>query len=475
MSVNPFVSISRLDGATTLLDTFSESLGKELAAQDLASSTYGPIDEDDTTLKITYGGPINDFDIDVTGDTSWDNTETVDGVTVGAKGELTYEKMEANVKGIGDLVSEGVSSIAPKGITTTSKKVQSLSFSLDGRGSITPSYSYEVKADADLCVATCHSAYSTSTKESGNLDAVDVSVAADLAVKIGYNESGFNYTIEEYTLENLVVTPNFESIYDSAFGTLFGSFSDWWDHAISEEENPFTTIEAKVLDQLQTVDTEIEDKMAAELTDRMNSDSLKGDLDDSFEGLLDYSWNYPDYFINPLISARGVQSGRELPWLGGQARKSDAAGRDDVTLEGLQSLMDSMVNTSKSKVVYEQEGQGNLNRDSSSGFAHQFVFFRDEGYGKKKADIITNFDPKKDSIDLSDFKFKGLDGLSLSSVKNKKQLNKEKERDSNLIYNEKNGALFYDANGSKDGFGKGGMFAMVDSAPNLSEASFEIV
>ena len=475
MSVNPFVFISKLDGATRLLDDLSRSLGKELAAQDLASSTYGPIDEDDTTLTVTYGGPINDFEIDVTGDTSWDDTETIDGITVGAKGELTYETLEVGVEGIGDLISEGFSSIAPKGITTTSQKDQSLTFSLDGRGSITPFYSYEVSADADLCADTCHSAYSTSTKDSGSIDAVDVSVSADLVVEIGYDESSLKYTIEEYALDNLVITPNFESIYDSVFGTLFGTFSDWWGHAISDEENPFATIEATVLDQLEKVDTEIEDEMASELTDRMNSDSLKGVLDDSFAGLLLYSWNFWDYFINPLNSARGVQSSRALPWLGGQARKSDAAGRDDVTLEGLQSLMDSMASTSKTKVVYEQEGQGNLNRDAASGFAHRFVFFRDEGYGKKKADVITNFDPKKDSIDLSDFKFKGLDELSLASVKNKKQLKKEKERDSNLIYNEKNGALFYDANGSKDGFGKGGMFAMVDSAPNLSEASFEIV
>lgn len=476
MSVNPFVLISKLDDATTLLDAFSEILGEELADQDLSSSTYGPIDEDDTTLTVTYGGSINDFDIDVTGDTSWDNTETIDGVTAGDKGELTYEEMEVEIAGIGDLVADGFSSFSPEGITTTSKKVQSLTFSLSTSGDITPSYSYEVKADADLCVdGECTSAYSTSTTESGSLDAVDVSVSADLVVEIGYDKSSLEYTIEEYTLENLVITPNFESIYDSVFGTLFGTFSDWWDDTISDEDNPFTTIEDTVLDRLETVDTEIEDEMAFELTDLMNSDSLKGDLDDSFEGLLDYSWNRSDYFLSSLTSARDVQSRRALPLQGGQARKSDAAGRDGVTLESLQSLMDSMASTSKSKVVYEKEGKGNLNRDASSGFAHRFVFFRDEGYGKNRADVITNFDPKKDSIGLSDFRFKGLDELSFASVKNKKQLGKEKERASNLIYNEKKGGLYFDANGSKAGFGKGGMFAMVDSAPDLSEASFEIV
>ena len=105
-----------------------------------------------------------------------------------------------------------------------------------------------------------------------------------------------------------------------------------------------------------------------------------------------------------------------MPWLGGRARQSDAAGRDAVTLEGLQSLMDSMTSTSKSKAVYEEEGKGNLSRDKSSQLTHRFVFFRDEGYGKKKADIITNFNSKKDSIDLSDFKFKDLEAVSYTHL-----------------------------------------------------------
>ena len=476
MSVNPFVLISKLDKATTLLDAFSEILGEELADQDLSSSTYGPIDQDDTTLTVTYGGSINDFDIDVTGDTSWDNIETIDGVTVGDKGELTYEEMEVEVAGIGDLVSDGFSTFNPEGITTTSKKVQSLTFSLSTSGDITPSYSYEVKADADLCVdGECTTAYSTSTTKSGSLDAIDVSVSADLVVEIGYDKSSKSYTIEEYTVENLVITPNFETIYDSVFGTLFGTFSDWWDDSISDEFNPFTTIENEVLDQLETVDTEIEDEMASELTDLINSDSVKGDLDDSFDGLLDYSWNYSDYFLDSVKSSRHSQSSRAVPWLGGRARQSDAAGRDAVTLEGLQSLMDSMTSTSKSKAVYEEEGKGNLSRDKSSQLTHRFVFFRDEGYGKKKADIITNFNSKKDSIDLSDFKFKDLEELNFASISNTKQLEKEKERASNIIYNKRQGGLYFDANGSKAGFGKGGMFALVDSTPDLGEASFEIV
>ena len=476
MSIDPFVLISKLDKATTLLDAFSEILGEELADQDLSSSTYGPIDQDDTTLTVTYGGSINDFDIDVTGDTSWDNIETIDGVTVGDKGELTYEEMEVEVAGIGDLVSDGFSTFNPEGITTTSKKVQSLTFSLSTSGDITPSYSYEVNADADLCVdGECTSAYSTSTTKSGSLDAIDVAVSADLAVEIGYDKSSLAYTIEEYTVENLVITPNFETIYESAFGTLFGTFSDWWDDTVSDEFNPFTTIENEVLDQLETVDTEIEDEMASDLTDLINSDSVKGELDDSFEGLLDYSWYYSKYPLDSSTSFRRYQSSRAVPWLGGQERQSDAAERDAVTLAGLQSLMDSMTSRSKSKVIHEKEGKGNLSREKSSQFPHRFIFFRDEGYGKKKADVITNFDPKRDSIDLSGFKFSGLDELNFASIKNKKQLGKEKERASNIIYNKQKGGLYFDANGSKAGFGEGGMFALMNSTPDLGEASFEIV
>ena len=68
-----------------------------------------------------------------------------------------------------------------------------------------------------------------------------------------------------------------------------------------------------------------------------------------------------------------------------------------------------------------------------------------------------------------------MDELSFASVKNKKQLGKEKERASNIIYNKQKGGLYFDANGSKAGFGKGGMFALMNSTPDLGEASFEIV
>ena len=75
----------------------------------------------------------------------------------------------------------------------------------------------------------CTSAYSISTTKSVNLHAADVSVSADLGVEIVYKKSSFAYTAEEYTVDNLVITPNFETIQDSVIGTYFGSFSDWWD------------------------------------------------------------------------------------------------------------------------------------------------------------------------------------------------------------------------------------------------------
>ena len=44
--------------------------------------------------------------------------------------------------------------------------------------------------------------------------------------------------------------------------------------------------------------------MASDLTDLINSDSVKGDLDDSFDGLIDDSWNHSASFldsVHPLV------------------------------------------------------------------------------------------------------------------------------------------------------------------------------
>ena len=72
------------------------------------------------------------------------------------------------------------------------------------------------------------------------------------------------------------------------------------------------------MDQLERDDIETEDEMASDLMDLINSDSLKGDLDDLPEGPLDDSWNYSDYFLNSQTSARSFQSSLPLPWLGGR-------------------------------------------------------------------------------------------------------------------------------------------------------------
>ena len=91
------------------MEAFSKILDEELTDQNILLSTYGPVDQDDTTLTATLGRSINDFDR--TGDTSWDNIEMIDGVTVGDRSELTYEEMKVEVAGIGDLVSDGFSTL----------------------------------------------------------------------------------------------------------------------------------------------------------------------------------------------------------------------------------------------------------------------------------------------------------------------------------------------------------------------------
>ena len=143
---------------------------------------------------------------------------------------------------------------------------------------------------------------------------------------------------------------------------------------------------------------------------------------------------------------------------GRQARKPDPVGHDSVMLEGLQWLMGSMARRSKSKVVMRKKAKATIIAISLRNSPHRFVFFRDEGYKKL---ISLKILAQKESIDLSDFKFKGLKKLSFACVSNKKTARKR--------------GFYFKTNGSNIGFGKGGMFALIDSTLDLGEASFEIV
>ena len=79
-------------------------------------------------------------------------------------------------------------------------------------------------------------------------------------------------------------------------------------------------------------------------------------------------------------------------------------------------------------------------------------------------DSITDFTRRQDKIVLDRATFKGLKKIELATVKNVAQAQRSTAK---LTYVRKTGALFFNANGSRNGFGKGGQFADLANGFNL--------
>ena len=78
-----------------------------------------------------------------------------------------------------------------------------------------------------------------------------------------------------------------------------------------------------------------------------------------------------------------------------------------------------------------------------------------------------------------------LDRTTFNNLKNNKfrdsrefevvdRLAEAKNSDAFIVYNEKTGDLFYNTNGSKRGFGGGGLFATLEETPELTAEDFLI-
>jgi len=102
--------------------------------------------------------------------------------------------------------------------------------------------------------------------------------------------------------------------------------------------------------------------------------------------------------------------------------------------------------------------------------ADKFVFSERDLFGSRGADTITDFNPEDgDKLVISPNALPGLTETPVfDSVTSRKALKSAQRSDSDLIYYQPLGQLFYDQNGSRKGFGKGGLFAVIAGAPMLT-------
>jgi len=120
-------------------------------------------------------------------------------------------------------------------------------------------------------------------------------------------------------------------------------------------------------------------------------------------------------------------------------------------------------------------GEGK-DRMTGGGGPDAFIFETAGEFGKQNADVITDFNADQgDRIVIASEAFDGATKIRFKSVTGKKEIRRVTRSNTNFIYDDKTGMLYYDANGKKNGFGPGGEFTQLLGAPEIGKTDLVIV
>ena len=113
---------------------------------------------------------------------------------------------------------------------------------------------------------------------------------------------------------------------------------------------------------------------------------------------------------------------------------------------------------------------------SNDGSLNQDRLYAPDKFNKKSADIITNFNPSTDALEIDTDSF-GIDSsATFAAGKNKKKVKKKlAKQDFDFLYDEKKGGLYFNENGADKGFGDGGIIAILKGAPELTSSNLDFI
>ena len=173
---------------------------------------------------------------------------------------------------------------------------------------------------------------------------------------------------------------------------------------------------------------------------------------------IDYSTNTVIY--NYIITANSTEHNASSNYYG---------------MNGGTATSNSTLSAESPDDVTDVPGNASLQRN---GFHLRFnsgAYFRSQG--ARRVDRIMGFNGANgDKLELKRRVFKGIGELEFQSVDNRRQLKRVAKSDADIIYQESNGRLFFNANGDTKGFGdQGGMFAILESTPFLSSDHFILI
>ena len=126
---------------------------------------------------------------------------------------------------------------------------------------------------------------------------------------------------------------------------------------------------------------------------------------------------------------------------------------------------DKITGTSDNEIL---TGCSNKDKLKGKGGADGFLFQDPIEFGKKKSDVILDFNPSEgDALVLNSDVFNIDETIKIKIVTGKKSAKKAAKSKRQFIYDDKKGLLYFNENGQDKGWGDGGMFAKLVDAPEL--------
>ena len=140
-------------------------------------------------------------------------------------------------------------------------------------------------------------------------------------------------------------------------------------------------------------------------------------------------------------------------------------------------IRDAVIGKEKSIFIAGSGGVHNIGKSEdifSSLKPHTIHISKPTKFRKRFAEKIINFNPSRHILEINTSSF-GLDGcVRFGNGKNKRVVRSTLSKQNiEFLYDQKGGELYYNENGSEQGFGNGGIVAMLQGAPALSETNIQ--
>ena len=154
---------------------------------------------------------------------------------------------------------------------------------------------------------------------------------------------------------------------------------------------------------------------------------------------------------------------------------------ENLTLQGSDAITGTG-NSTNNRIIGNSgnnliDGKGGSDILTGGDGSDTFAFTTKSVFGSLNATHITDFQVTKDSLQISKSAF-GISADSantITTVSNLSQLNAAMGSSSSFVYDISNGNLYWNQDGTKSGFGAGGIFAILDNRSSLSSSNISLI